>query len=347
MLTSIHNLAKFRKGMTLVELLIAMSIMVMMAAITAAFYPSISSDNQISNTANKIQSTLVGARQVAMRTRQVTGVRFLTDTNNPNVSTQMLLVQKPVDLIGYSMGAMIWQPLPTGVNPLEVSPVQPSTNILSFGISGSNPVSPTPYQVWGFANAEDLVGSNDILVDLGTNRSTRIKGNGFVANPPNVKNTNTNVVLIDSGFYNPQYNLPNPSTNFKIIRQPRPIPGEEPISLSDGYEVILKATTAQTAIGYKDIFPSIYKDPVGAPSAVPPVMPDYTVDFGFEKTGALYQPNFSSNVYIWLHKSDSTNPDDDAIIGINRLNGKVGVFPVSVGGTDPFAFAKDLKNEGL
>ncbi|MFN6049516.1 MAG: prepilin-type N-terminal cleavage/methylation domain-containing protein, partial [Planctomycetia bacterium] len=32
MLTSIHNLAKFRKGMTLVELLIAMSIMVMMAA---------------------------------------------------------------------------------------------------------------------------------------------------------------------------------------------------------------------------------------------------------------------------------------------------------------------------
>lgn len=313
-------MGQFRKGMTLVELMVAMAIIIMMAAITAAFYPSISSDNQITQASGKIQSTLVGARQTAIRSRNVTGIRLLQDAINPNVATQLMLIQKPADLMGYSMPARISQPLQGVANPFV--PADPGANVISF-VDSSN----QPFQVWGFANGEDLVMAADILVDLKTNQSTRILGNGSVAVAPNVVNTNKNMMFIYSSFFNPQYAAANPEGEFKIIRQPRVVPGEEPLSLPEGYEIILKATPAQIAAGYRDLSGSL--------------------DICFEKTGALYQGDFASNVYIWAHKRDSFNRDDDAIIGIHRLSGKVGVFPVNTAGPDPFSFALDLRNEGL
>ena len=107
MLIKLKKRLLIRRGMTLVELLVVMSIMVTFAAMTAAFYPSISSDNQIAQASNKIQNLLVGARQKARRDNNVTGVRFFPDLNNSSAANQMMLVQKPVDLTGSSLGANI------------------------------------------------------------------------------------------------------------------------------------------------------------------------------------------------------------------------------------------------
>jgi len=51
-----------RRGMTLVEILVVMAIMVMMAAITAAFYPSTAADTQATRFSNTIQAALVSVR---------------------------------------------------------------------------------------------------------------------------------------------------------------------------------------------------------------------------------------------------------------------------------------------
>ncbi len=337
MLASIHNLAKFRKGMTLVELLIAMSIMVMMAAITAAFYPSISSDNQISNTANKIQSTLVGARQVAMRTRQVTGVRFLADGNNPANSiscTQMVLIQKPSDLTGLAIsgsftlsnGHLILQDLTKTVTKEAVN-------------------------LWDMTTGLDMVLPGDIVMNPTTNRSTNVIDRGW-SNPANVNglgflNLTTNqVVQVNTVFYNP---TDISGLNYKIIRQPRVVPGEEPALLPDGYEIPLLALDASS-------MPVKAKNMIHGPAWREPLVNDYSIDVSFDKTGSLYQMNYSSNVYIWLTKTGSSKPEDGAVIGVNRMNGKVGVFPVGPVDLnnlnnstlhDPFRFAKDPSNEGL
>lgn len=306
MLMGIKNRLQVRKGMTLVELLVVMSIMVTFAAITAAFYPSISSDNQIAQTANKIQNLLVGARQKARRDNNVTGIRFFPDATNPNIANQMMLVQKPVDLTGNSLGANIFFTPP---------------NIVSFSDNTNN-----PYFVWGFATGDDLIMPNDILVDPSTNNATNITGRRYVppTNMPDYKS-----MVINSGFYTPNFISP---LNYKIIRRPRIVPGEEAIPMPDGYEILLGAN---------------FYGPKVNPS-------DSSIDVCFEKTGALYQIDFASNVYIWVHKTGSTKyAEDDAIIGIQRNNGKVAVFPVGPVDFsdpklhDPFKYATNPTNEGL
>lgn len=296
-------MVKVRKGMTLVELLVVMSIMVTFAAITAAFYPSISSDNQIAQTANKIQNILVGARQKARRDFNVTGVRFFPDTTNPNIANQMMLVQKPVDLTGLSLGASLHQPQ---------LPLNPT--IIQFSIP-----------VWGFPTGEDLIMANDIYVDPVTNNSTQILSKG-------VLNTQ---MIIKSNFYSPNINPANATLNYKIIRRPRIVPGEEAIPMPDGYEILLGAN---------------FYGPKVNPS-------DSSIDVCFEKTGALYQIDFASNVYIWVHKTGSIKySEDDAILGIQRNNGKVAVFPVgpvdfsntnNITLHNPFMYATNPTNEGL
>ena len=301
MLIKLKNRLLIRRGMTLVELLVVMSIMVTFAAITAAFYPSISSDNQIAQASNKIQNLLVGARQKARRDNNVTGIRFFPDTNNPSAATQMMLVQKPVDLTGSSLPANLYQPLLPG-NP----------TVIQFST-----------QVWGFATGEDLIMANDILVDPLNSNSTKITGKGG----------SNNQMLINSNFYNP--NINSATLNYKIIRQARIVPGEEAIPIPEGYEISLGAN---------------FSGPKVNPS-------DSSIDVCFEKTGAVYQIDFAANVYIWVHKTGSTKySEDDAIIGIQRNNGKVAVFPVGLvdfnntGNTnlhDPFKFARNPTNEGL
>ena len=295
----IKNRLPIRRGMTLVELLVVMSIMLTFAAITAAFYPSISSDNQIAQASNKIQNLLVGARQKARRDNNVTGVRFFPDLNNPSAATQMMLVQKPVDLTGNSLSAKI---------------VYSPPNIISFSDNANN-----PWPVWGFATGEDLIMANDILVDPLTNNSTKIT----------VKGASANQMLINSAFCTPTFSTP---LNYKIIRQARIVPGEEAFPMPEGYEISLGAN---------------FSGPRVNPS-------DSSIDVCFEKTGAVYQIDFAANVYIWVHKTGSTKySEDDAIIGIQRNNGKVAVFPVGLvdfGNSnlhDPFKFARNPTNEGL
>ena len=312
----IKNRLLSRRGMTLVELLVVMSIMVTFAAMTAAFYPSISSDNQISQTSNKIQNLLVGARQKARRDSNVTGVRFFS--NDTLSANQMMLVQKPVDLTGSSLGANLYQPQ------LVANP-----NIIQFST-----------QVWGFPTGEDLAMANDILVDPLTNNSIRITGKGASANQMFINSSVSNT----SVFYNP--NLANPTLNYKIIRQARIVPGEEAIPMPDGYEILFKSSNVN---GIQCI-----SGPNFNPSDI---STESSIDVCFEKTGALYQIDFASNVYIWVHKTGSTKySEDDAIIGIQRNNGKVAVFPVGLvdfnNATnsnlhDPFKFARDPANEGL
>lgn len=313
--------------MTLVELLVVMSIMVTFAAMTAAFYPSISSDNQISQTSNKIQNLLVGARQKARRDSNVTGVRFFS--NDTLSANQMMLIQKPVDLTGNNL------------LDITVSPPIPTTLYQPQLLTGNPNIIQFSSQVWGFPTGEDLVMANDILVEPVTNNSTRITGKGASANQMFINSSvNTSV------FYNP--NLANPTLNYKIIRQARIVPGEEAIPMPDGYEVLLYVTNLN---GIKCL---CFSGPNFNPSVIPT---ESSIDVCFEKTGAVYQIDFAANVYIWVHKIGSTKyAEDDAIIGIQRNNGKVAVFPVGLvdfnNATnsnlhDPFKFARDPANEGL
>ncbi|MCY2942584.1 MAG: prepilin-type N-terminal cleavage/methylation domain-containing protein [Planctomycetota bacterium] len=388
-----------RKGFTLVELLVVMSIMIIFGAMTVAFYPSVSSDNELSRIANQVQGMIVGARQTARRELVATGIRFLPSTN-PNVCEQLLLIQKPADIYGYTFGPIKYQagqPRSDGINvdgitlnatsfvdPIKAfdsvnKPLEFQRNPLKY--QQSILVVQFPYPVWSPSSEEELVKEGDLLVNLNElpPKACRILGKPNSAIFSNGLNTQissdpyprswtdvfvpNNLALIDVGDYNPFQNgnlpvspwLSYQPKNYRIIRNPRVIPGEKPIDLPANFEISLVTQSSFT------VFPKAQTS-TGEPAPVPVAVNlskgfSGELDLVFDSNGAISSQSASSDVYLWLHRKDSEIGDfnQDAIICIRKKNGAVGIFPVNplIYGTaanfyfDPFSFAKNPSYEGL
>lgn len=375
-----------RKGFTLVELLVVMSIMIIFGAMTVAFYPSVSSDNELSRIANQVQGMIVGARQTARRELVATGIRFLP-TTNPSVCEQLLLIQKPADIYGYRFGPMVYQAGPLNVSGASFVPGA-ANNPLKYQQSIS--VVQFPYPVWSSSSEEELVKEGDLLINMNElpPKACRILGkpNSVIFN--NGLNTQINtdfpigsyprnwtdvfapndLALIDVGDYNPFQNgnlpvspfLAYQPKNYRIIRNPRVIPGEKPIDLPGNFEISLVTQSSFT------VFPFVDTSVTPNVNILLPVAVNLSrgfsgeLDLVFDSNGAISSQSASSDVHLWLHRKDSAIGDfnQDAIICIRKKNGAVGVFPVNPllygAGTaqspyyfDPFSFAKNPSNEGL
>lgn len=371
-----------RKGFTLVELLVVMSIMIIFGAMTVAFYPSVSSDNELSRIANQVQGMIVGARQTARRELVATGIRFLPSTN-PNVCEQLLLIQKPADIYGYTFGPMIYQVGPLNVNIASFVAPSAVNNPLKYQQLIS--VVQFPYPVWSSSSEEELVKEGDLLINMNElpPKACRILGKPNFAIFNNGLNTQINtdypigsyprgwtnvflpndLALIDVGDYNPFQSGNSPVSptlayqpkNYRIIRNPRVIPGEKPIDLPANFEISLVTQSSFT------VFPTA-QTTAGDPAPVPVAVNlskgfSGELDIVFDSNGSISSQSASSDVYLWLHRKDSEIGDfnQDAIICIRKKNGAVGIFPVNplTYGTapnfyfDPFSFAKNPSNEGL
>jgi len=371
-----------RKGFTLVELLVVMSIMIIFGAMTVAFYPSVSSDNELSRIANQVQGMIVGARQTARRELVATGIRFLPSTN-PNVCEQLLLIQKPADIYGYTFGPMIYQVGPLNVNIASFVAPSAVNNPLKYQQLIS--VVQFPYPVWSSSSEEELVKEGDLLINMNElpPKACRILGKPNFAIFNNGLNTQINsdypigsyprgwtnvflpndLALIDVGDYNPFQSGNSPVSptlayqpkNYRIIRNPRVIPGEKPIDLPANFEISLITQSSFT------VFPTA-QTTAGDPAPVPVAVNlskgfSGELDIVFDSNGSISSQSASSDVYLWLHRKDSEIGDfnQDAIFCIRKKNGAVGIFPVNplTYGTapnfyfDPFSFAKNPSNEGL
>jgi len=372
-----------RKGFTLVELLVVMSIMIIFGAMTVAFYPSVSSDNELSRIANQVQGMIVGARQTARRELVATGIRFLPSTNS-NVCEQLLLIQKPADIYGYTFGDMVYQAGPLNVSGASFVAPGAANNPLKYQQSIS--VVQFPYPVWSSSSEEELVKEGDLLVNLNelppkacrilgrpnssifsNGLNTQISADPYPRSWTNVFAPN-NLALIDVGDYNPFQNgnlpvspfLAYQPKNYRIIRNPRVIPGEKPIDLPSNFEISLLIQSSFT------VFPFVDTSVTPNVNILLPVSVNLSkgfsgeLDLVFDSNGAISSQSASSDVYLWLHRKDSAIGDfnQDAIICIRKKNGAVGIFPVNpllygAGTTqapyyfDPFSFAKNPSNEGL
>ena len=88
-----------RTGFTLVELLIVVSILLIMTTITVATMNSFQNTERIRSSARQVQSSLMGARDRAIRYQEPFGVRFLVNPNasvNGNLIVDSMVYIQPV-----------------------------------------------------------------------------------------------------------------------------------------------------------------------------------------------------------------------------------------------------------
>jgi prepilin-type N-terminal cleavage/methylation domain-containing protein len=83
------------RGFTLVELLVVIGILIILTAMTLSLVNVTQDEDRVREGAAQVQSYLEGARDRAIHAGEPRGIRFLPDTQNPDVATSMIYVGAP------------------------------------------------------------------------------------------------------------------------------------------------------------------------------------------------------------------------------------------------------------
>lgn len=94
-----------RRGLTLVELLVVVVILVMLVAVTIPLMRSIRTGSDIDAATRKIESVMSAAKTQAIATGRPASVVFMRDEQNPNVAYQIALAESPRPYAGDFAGA--------------------------------------------------------------------------------------------------------------------------------------------------------------------------------------------------------------------------------------------------
>lgn len=110
-------------------------------------------------------------------------------------------------------------------------------------------------------------------------------------------------------------NTVTPLMRYRIIRQPRPIPGEKPQALPSGAVLDLRATQLASDGRTFDILFSPRGNVVGTTAA-------------------------QDMIFLWIHDARSGIVDNQVLVTVYPRTGATLVFPVDLAGTDMYSFAR-------
>ncbi len=143
------------------------------------------------------------------------------------------------------------------------------------------------------------------------------------------------------------------TTNYRIIRQPRILLGEEPLTLPNNYAVAVDLSNNNPAIPPTMTFTNIFNvldfavppnttcNVTSGPSGFPEIL--------FSPTGAVIGAN-AGKATLWISVWDTTMQPLDAnfvgIVGIQSRSGFIGAYGVSFSG-DPLYFVRTARESGL
>lgn len=328
-----------RLAMTLVELMVVMAIVIMFAAITAAFYPANQADRELSRFSNSVQSALLSARNRARADRLPTGIRFYADTVTPTRVGNVITIQKPPAIEATQIGGAI-------TSNLIENPPNSGVYQLMINFPLTYPISSVLYP------------GDFIVLD-----------SGDVAKVDSI-NPNPNATVSNSGSYSSSFvqNISSNPLKYKLYRGLMELSGDKPFELSDTIDIgmpIAPGNFSTTTFVYP--LPLLTYANVPSTYLFPPNPSNY-FDIVFMPDGSL-QNNFQSDIFLHLRNFESasgTGPSfsngdfsRDAILVVRRTTGSTGVFEVGPlvdlsypNRTDatkhnPYLFAKDPRNKGI
>ena len=150
-----------------------------------------------------------------------------------------------------------------------------------------------------------------------------------ISQPPVLVGTNTRLILVNSppAASNAPLTLTN---NYRIIRQPRPLMGENTLVLPDKVYVAFDQTDAAA-------------DPYGKNSAnIPQSYTGANWEILFSPSGQVINAR-GGRIILWL--ADDNNVSKPTLLTVYSFTGAVGAHPEAPG-ADPYAFTRDGRSSG-
>lgn len=316
-----------RRGFTLVEMLVVIAIIIAIAAMAAAFMPRVNDSQRLTRAVDNFQQWLLTAKMRAKRDGLATGIRFVQAPGDaPGTYSQFQYVQQVDPISGgftNSLGTI-------GGSLLSVSAVAGMPTAVFGGVDFTIGGTPLPNQ-W-------LVQPGDYLEINGG--APYIIGQVPLASP-----TNT-LLLGQPNPVNPWVNPPIPSqyglklsitqptTGFRILRQPRILMGEEPLALPDNYAANFAAIPGSGS---------------SLPGCNVPLATNGFYEIVFAPSGSLTASSASAPILcvsIWDTTMEPPDPNRVGIVGVNGRSGFIGAYNVSLSG-NPFLFVQNARESGM
>lgn len=331
--------ARCRRAFTLVELLVVMTLIVLIASITALVLPGILRSQKAGRGASMLQGMLLTAKQRALRDQRPAGVRLLIRNDDVNTTTNVSTSTSKVRLVSTEM-VYIVQPedfVVTGDSmTLDTSNHATSvTTDFAGGLSTLLPAVPDQFPVQG----------GDFL---------ELNGGGQVAGITNVGADTLGMggTALYPGFH--QLTLySNPSTgqpvgSYRIIRGPRHVVGEDSVKMPQDVGVMIKDFNTDPVNGtvITNYSLNIPQRPVPFGSTF------YLYEILFSPSGGVTGQGVTTTDKIVLFVADLTrdNPTTDgepALVTVNISTGAIAVQPVDVSSGNAYTFTQDPRASGM
>jgi prepilin-type N-terminal cleavage/methylation domain-containing protein len=326
------KIADRRSGFTLVEMLVVIAIILALAALAAAFMPRVNENQRMTRAVDNLEQWLLTAKMRAKRDGLATGIRFVqTEGDAPLTFSQVQYIQQPDPLSGG------WW---TAAGPVG--------GVLSSAGLGTVTFANVDFTLGGLPLNQWLVQPGDYLEI----RDGGVYQIGAVTGP----NTLTLAYAATAGSYDASLTIAAPgTTNYRILRQPRILIGEEPLSLPNNYAVDMRIIPGPIPLTPPGILPNtIIPNNTTIPWSNVLVGPSGNYEILFSPSGAVVGSN-AGNGTIFLTVYDMTmNPFDMnnvGIIGVQCRTGFMGAYSAPAGagllGYNPFYLAQIGRESGM
>ena len=328
-----------RAGFTLVELLVVVGLIVILLAMALFLVPAINTQQQATQAGTQLQQWIEIAKQRAGRDRAPRGIRLLAGSANPLQVTQLEYIEQPPDYFFGNNTNPTVNPTTPGIVSRAVSvPVlnlpAPATYWIKFemfdpmtGLSTSSFVPPNPvppqFVLPRNLNAKGAMAAvqpGDHL-ELGGNIYLIV---GIAPKAPLFNTPSTDTLIVTSELNtNVGLQVGYASTQYRIIRQPRPI-GDDPLQMPANIIIDL----APRNLGYD--------------------LPAPTLDIMFSPDGRVIGPLAAyDKIILWVRDvtvpgapGDYPPQNDPALVCIYPRTGLIEAWPVDtyLANTSPYTF---------
>jgi type II secretory pathway pseudopilin PulG len=335
---------KSRRGLTMVELLVVIGLILVLGTLTLTISPRVAEDQRAARTADLITGWLLSAKQRAYRDQQSRGIRLVVSPDGTQ-AREMMYIERPEDY----RGGLLQVPSPFATGPIvvpglmTVPPAYVNATAFVLGKDLTN----------GFPLNEKIVAEGDFLVldtmEQPPYNSHRIYHLTYVppgtAGAPPAGGTHIVCATYDGSSFSvinsgsPIANLS--SDKFRFVRQPRPLQGEPNLQLPRDMIVDLSLPPSEGG----SILP-------GRQIAPPP--PD-RYDIIFTPRGSLQGTNaLTGKIVLRIRNATrDTRDGDQTLIVIYTRSGVIAAHPLNLNTdalgnlVDPYLFIRDGQTSGL